>query len=61
MNWYFSLIYHVTSPKHDLDSMFQYINFIPKHKYKLTLREIKVILNDQNNLCFYLQTSNTLL
>ena len=38
MNWHFSLIYHVASPKHDLDTMFQYINFIPIHKPMLTLR-----------------------
>ena len=38
MNWHFSLIYHVASPKHDLDTMFQYINFIPIHKSMLTFR-----------------------
>ena len=37
MNWHFSLIYHVASPKHYLDTMFQYINFIPIHKPMLTL------------------------
>ena len=31
MNWHFSLIYHVASPSHDLDTMFQYIYFIPIH------------------------------
>ena len=60
MNWHFSLIYHVAGPKHDLDTMFQYINFIPIHKPMLTLRWIKVIWNYQKNLCFCLQISNTL-
>ena len=32
MNWHFCLIYNGASPKHDLDTMFQYINFIPIHK-----------------------------
>ena len=31
MNRHFSLIYHVASPKHDLDTMFQYI--IYPHTY----------------------------
>ena len=40
MNWHFSLIYYVASPKHDLDTMFQYINFIPIHKPMLTAKII---------------------
>ena len=32
-------MHHVASPKHDLDTMFQYISFIPIHKPMLTLLE----------------------
>ena len=35
---HFSLIYHVASPKYDLDTLFHYINFIPIHKPMLILR-----------------------
>ena len=38
MNGHFSLIYRVASPKHELDTMFQYINFIPTHTSMLTLK-----------------------
>ena len=33
----------MTSPKHDLNTMLQYLNFIPIHKSMLTLRKIKII------------------